>query len=93
MSDLDGATLTELATVRRQLRELKGLTESRPGVFTYGGMPFLEFVRDAQGMVQGQMRNANTGSAAVTRMAAANAVDARKLVDEARRRLARLTDD
>ncbi len=93
MTSLDGDTLAALAPLRRQLRELKGLTEARPGVFTYGGMPFLEFLTAVDGTVHAELRNANTGSAAVTRLAAGTALETRKVLDEARRRLARLTDD
>jgi len=93
MAALDSDLLTQLTELRRQLRGLKGLTETRPGVFTYGGMPFLEFQKAPDSSVVAALRNANTGSAAVTLLVCGTALDARKVFDEARRRLARLTDD
>jgi hypothetical protein len=94
MVALDSDSLNEVSELRRQLRALKGLTETRPGVFTYGGMPFLEFHKGAGGgLVEVELRNANTGSAAVTRLGASTPLESRKVLDEARRRLARLTDD
>jgi hypothetical protein len=93
MPELDADALEQLALLRRQLRDLKGLTESRPGVFTYGGKPFLAFVETEDKALVAEIRNANTGHAAVTRVTVGSAADGRKVIDEARRRLARLTDD
>lgn len=93
MAGLDDEALAQLTLLRRQLRDLKGLTESRPGVFTYGGRPFLEFVRRDHEPVYAELRNANSGSAAIMRFATDQPGAQRQLLDEAKRRLAKLTDD
>ena len=92
MSTLDPDTLARLAPLRRQLRDLKGLTEARPGVFTFRGATIIALVA-AEGGPRAEMYNASTGSAATQRFALDAPAGQRQLVDEARRRVVRLAED
>lgn len=88
----DSSVLARYATVRRQLRDVPGLTEKRPGVYAAGSTPVVEFDQGADGSVALVLKRPVSSSAA-TRFAADDPVATRKLVDELKRIVARLADD
>jgi hypothetical protein len=91
MPQPDPETLAALAPLRRQLRDIKGLTELRAGVFVCAGRPLVEFVmRETKAVAE--LRGSGPGQT-VARYELADPVATRKLVDEARRRVARMDDD
>jgi hypothetical protein len=91
MSQPDADTLARIAPLRRQLRDIKGISESRAGVFACAGKPLIELVmRDTK--LLAELRGAGAGQT-VLRFEVDEPLQARKLVEEARRRVARMDDD
>jgi hypothetical protein len=91
MSLPDSETLTRLAPLRRQLRDIQGMTEMRPGVFGHGGQVLVQFVSEADG-VRAELKRTATSNAPV-RFAVDAASDARRMIEEVKRLMSRLTDD
>lgn len=91
MTQPDADTLARLAPLRRQLRDVRGIVESRAGLFACAGKPFIELVvRDAKVIAELRSQGAAGG---VLRFSVEDPTEARKLVDEARRRVGRMDDD
>ncbi len=88
---LDPQTLEPLRAMLRQLRDIKGVTERRPGVFYVGSTLLLQIGRDAHGGVHADIRR--VASSASDRMPLDGAEQQRRVVDEARKRAAKLDDD
>lgn len=91
MGVLDAQTLARFATLRRQLRDIAGMVESRPGLFSCSGLPLIELVSNAE-KAFAELRGAGS-SVPVIRFDLDDPLAVRKLVDEARRRVARQGDD
>jgi hypothetical protein len=90
MARPDDETLKTLLPLLRQLREIKGVKEARPGAFTLRGAAFIELQADG-GTLWAQLKKA--GGAGFDRYPLATAPEQRKLVDDAKRRAAALDDD
>jgi hypothetical protein len=90
MSDADPDALQALQSVRRQLREIKGVREARPGVFQIRGAPFVT-LRSENGVLQAEMRK--PGGSGFDRYPVDTAPQQRKLVEDARLRAGRLDDE
>ena len=90
MADIDPAALQAVQGVLRQLREIKGVREARPGVFQLRGKPFLTF-RLEDGALQAELLK--PGGAGFDRLPAAEPPQQRKLVDEAKLRAKRLDEE
>ena len=73
----------------RQLREIKGVTEARPGVLHLRGKPFVTFLVDGDGLVAELLKPGGSG---VDRLPLDSPPQHRKLVDEAKLRAKRLDD-
>ncbi|NUZ05599.1 hypothetical protein [Piscinibacter koreensis] len=86
----DDDTLKTLLPLLRQLREIKGVREARPGAFTVRGASFINLQAEA-GQVWAEMKKA--GGAGFDRYPLATPPEHRKLVDDARRRAAALDDE
>lgn len=89
MAHADAEALQRLLPLLRQLREIKGLREMKPGIFYLRGAAFLHFHDDAGSLV-GDLKKPGGG---FDRFAVDTPVAQRKLVDEARRRVGRSDDD
>lgn len=90
MAHADANQLQALLPLLRQLRDIKGLREVRPGVFHCRGTPFIQFLADTPG-VAAELRKAGSGS--FDRYAVDTPAAQRKLVEDARRRAGRNDDD
>jgi hypothetical protein len=90
MPDIDPAALAPLQSVIRQLREIKGVREARPGVFQLRGKPFVTFRLEA-GALQAEL--IKPGGAGFDRLPVAEPPQQRKLVDEAKLRAKRLEEE
>jgi len=90
MPDIDPQALAPLQSVLRQLREIKGVREARPGVFQLRGKPFVTF-RLEGGVLQAEL--VKSGGAGFDRLTVAEPPQQRKLVDEAKLRAKRLEDE
>ena len=88
MNPPDADALEPLRPLLRQLREIKGLREVRPGVFQCRGTAFLQ-IRDDQGTPVAELKKAG----GVDRYPVAEPAQQRRLVDEAKRRAGRGDDD
>lgn len=84
----DAAALVVYATLRRQLRDIKGLTETRPGVFSLGGKVLVEF-QDTPDGITAQLRSGERA----TRFALNTPVEQRKLVEETKRKVLRAGEE
>jgi hypothetical protein len=73
----------------RQLREIKGVSEARPGVLLLRGKPFVTFVVAGEDLVADLLKPGGSG---VDRMPLGSPPQQRKLVDEAKLRAKRLDD-
>lgn len=73
----------------RQLREIKGVSEARPGVLLLRGKPFVTFLVAGDGLVAELLKPGGSG---VDRMPLDSAPRQRKLLDEAKLRAKRLDD-
>lgn len=84
----DPAALAALLPLRRQLRDIKGLRELRPGVFEMRGQRFIELHADG---LSAELRKA--GGSGTDRYPIDTPPGQRKLVDDARRRAAHADED
>jgi len=82
--------LKPLLPLLRQLREIKGLTERQPGIFYLRSNAFLHFHDDA-GTLYADLKKA--GGMGFERYAIDTPPQQRKLVDDAKRRAAKLDED
>jgi hypothetical protein len=90
MPQADAAALQPVQSLLRQLREIKGVREVRPGVFQVRGNAFISFLDDG-GSLRADLKK--PGGSGFDRFALDTPAHQRKLVDEARLRAARLDDD
>lgn len=90
MSHADSAALATVLPLLRQLRDIKGLREVRPGVFHVRGAPFVHFHADA-GTLHADLKK--PGASGFDRYPVATPTEQRKLIDDAKRRAARADDD
>jgi len=90
MARADAEALKPLAPVLRQLREIKGVKEERPGVFHARGEAFVHFhVED--GLLFADLKK--PGGSGFDRYALATPEGQRKLVEEAKLRARRFDDE
>lgn len=90
MAHADATALAPLLPLLRQLREIKGLKERSPGIFHLKGSAFLHF-HAADGAVFADLKK--VGGAGFDRYPLDTPLAQRKLVDDARRRVARHDED
>ncbi len=90
MAHADDAALTRLLPLLRQLREIKGLREMKPGIFYMKGGAFLHF-HDEAGMLVADLKKA--GGVGFDRYPVDLPTGQRKLVDDAKRRVGRHDED
>ena len=90
MADADAEALKAVQPVLRQLREIKGVREVRPGVFQVRGGAFAQF-RVEGGVLVADLRK--PGGSGFDRYALDTAPRQRKLVDDARLRAGKLDED
>ena len=90
MGDADPDPLQAVQSARRQLREIKGVREARPGVFQIRGAPFINF-RVENGGLAAEMKK--PGGSGFDRYPVDTAPQQRKLVEDARLRAGRLDDE
>jgi hypothetical protein len=90
MAHADETALQRVALLLRQLREIKGLREARPGLFQAKGSTFIQFHDDA-GVLTAELRKA--GGSGFDRYPVVAPPGQRKLVEDAKRRVARLDED
>ncbi|HUP09434.1 MAG TPA: hypothetical protein VMU47_19900 [Caldimonas sp.] len=90
MPDIDPQALAPVQPVLRQLREIKGVREARPGVFLLRGKPFVSF-RLEGGVLQAEL--VKSGGAGFDRLMVVEPPQQRKLVDEAKLRAKRLDEE
>ena len=90
MARADADALRNLLPVLRQLREIKGVKETQPGVFYARRDAFIHF-HDDGGVLYADLKK--PGGSGWDRFAVATAAEQRKLVDEAKLRARRLDDD
>ncbi len=84
----DPAALAALLPLRRQLREIKGLRELRPGVFELRGSRFIELHADGR---SAELKK--PGGSGYDPYPIDTPPAQRKLVDDARRRAAHADED
>jgi hypothetical protein len=90
MAHADEAALQRLLPLLRQLRELKGLREMKPGIFYLKGSAFIHFHDEAGALVADLKNTRGTG---FDRYAVDTPPGQRKLIDDAKRRVNRNEDD
>jgi len=90
MAHADEAALERLLPLLRQLREIKGLREMKPGIFYLKGSAFIHF-HDEAGAPVADLKKA--GGSGFDRYAVDSPPGQRKLVDDAKRRVNRNEDD
>jgi len=90
MAHADEAALQRLLPLLRQLREIKGLREMKPGIFYLKGSAFIHFHDDA-GVLVADLKKA--GSSGFDRYPVDTPPGQRKLVDDAKRRAGRSDED
>jgi hypothetical protein len=90
MAHASPEALKPLLPLLRQLREIKGLKEKQPGIFYLRSNAFLHF-HDDQGMLYADLKKA--GGMGFERYALDSPPQQRKLVDDAKRRAAKLDED
>ena len=90
MAHANEDALKTLLPLLRQLREIKGLREVKPGIFYLRGAAFLHFHDDA-GTLAGDLKKA--GGVGFDRYLVDTPTGQRKLVDDARRRAGRYDED
>ena len=89
MADADEAALARLLPLLRQLREVKGLREMKPGIFYLKGSAFIHF-HDEAGALVADLKRARGG---FDRYPVDTPVGQRKLLDDAKRRVDRNDDE
>ncbi|HEX4234547.1 MAG TPA: hypothetical protein VH041_09570 [Caldimonas sp.] len=90
MARADTEALRPLLPLLRQLREIKGLKETQPGVFYARRDAFIHF-HDEGGAVHAELKK--PGGSGFDRFPLATPAEQRKLVDEAKLRARRFDDD
>lgn len=90
MAHADDAALARLLPLLRQLRALPGLRELKPGIFYLRGSAFVHF-HDEAGMLVADLKRASGGGFDRYRVDAPPGQ--RKLIDDAKRRVARHEED
>jgi hypothetical protein len=90
MAHADEAALQRLLPLLRQLREIKGLRELKPGIFYLKGSAFVHFHDDAGALV-GDLKKA--GGSGFDRYPVDTAPGQRKLLDDAKRGVNRHDDE
>ena len=90
MAQPDPAALQPVQPVLRQLREIKGVREARPGVFEFRNAPFVRF-HDENGVLHAELRK--PGGSGFDRYPMDTAPHQRKFIDDARLRAGRLDDE
>ena len=90
MTHADEAALQRLLPLLRQLREIKGLREMKPGIFYLKGSAFIHFHEEAGALVADLKKPGGSG---FDRCPVDTPPQQRKLVDDAKRRVARLDED
>jgi len=90
MAHADEAALQKLLPLLRQLREIKGMKEMKPGTFYVKGAAFIHF-HDEAGALIADLKKA--GGSGFDRYAVDTPQGQRKLVDDAKRRVARIDED
>jgi hypothetical protein len=90
MARADATALQPLLPLLRQLREIKGLKETQPGVFQARREAFIQ-IHDEGGALHAEMKK--PGGAGVDRYPLATAVEQRKLLDDAKLRARRFDDE
>ena len=90
MTQADATALQPVQTLLRQLREIKGVREIRPGVFEVRGAAFIQFHSD-NGVLSADLKK--PGGSGFDRLPLDTPPQQRKLLDEARLRAGRLDDE
>jgi len=90
MARADADALRSLLPVLRQLREIKGVKETQPGVFQARRDAFIHF-HDEGGVLHADLKK--PGGSSFDRFPLATPADQRKLVDEAKLRARKLDDE
>jgi hypothetical protein len=90
MAHANEAALQALLPLLRQLRDIKGLREMKPGIFYCRGAAFVHF-HDEAGVLVADLKKAGGGG--FDRYAVDTPSAQRKLVDDAKRRAGRGDDD
>ena len=90
MAHADEAALQRLLPLLRQLREIKGLREMKPGIFYLKGSAFIHF-HDEAGVLMADLKKAS--GSGFDRYAVDTPTGQRKLVDDAKRRAGRSDED
>ena len=86
----DASALQPVLAVLRQLRELKGVREVRPGTFQLRGVTFAQFVISESGLMAELKKPGGSG---FDRYPMDTPPRQRKFVEDARARVGRLDDD
>ena len=89
MAHADATALQAVLPLLRQLRDIKGLREMKPGIFYLKGSAFLHF-HDEAGALFGDLKRSRGG---FDRYAVDTPVGQRKLLDDAKRRVDRGDDE
>lgn len=90
MAHADSAALATLLPLLRQLRDIKGLREVKPGIFYCRGAAFMHFHEDG-GTLCADLKKA--GGSGFDRYAVDTSPAQRRLIDDAKRRAGRGDDD
>ena len=90
MPRADADALARIAPVLRQLRDIKGVREERPGIFYARREAFVHFHDDGGGLYADLKKS---GGAGFDRYPLATPAQQRKLVDDAKVRAGRLEDE
>ena len=90
MAHADEEALKRMLPLLRQLREIKSLREMKPGIFYLKGAAFIHF-HDESGALVADLKKA--GGLGFDRYPVDAPTGQRKLVDDARRRVARSEED
>ena len=90
MAHADDAALARLLPLLRQLRALPGLREMKPGIFYLKGSAFVHFHEEAGALIA-DLKRARGGG--FDRYPVDAPPGQRKLIDDAKRRVARQDED
>jgi hypothetical protein len=82
--------LSSFTALLRQLRDIKGLTEKRPGIYYYRATAFLHF-HNTDDVIDADMKR--VPGSGFDRFKVDTPEQQRKLVDEAKKRVKKLEDD
>lgn len=90
MAHADAAALQAVQSLLRQLREIKGVRETKPGIFHVRDTAFAHF-HDESGALHAELKK--PGGSGFDRYPMDTPAHQRKFIDEARLRAARLDDE